>query len=208
MQVNLEKIKEVTRLIETYPELRKQDAFKQLEKVVQTNQIYEESSEEEDLPPIQNKFELLKEFEQKLKLPNPNIDMIISSCDNMINTNESFAKAHRIKSLAMYKKNKYKDAYVSMSEAQKIDYQEEFSDIHREMKQKLELEEKISIVPPNTPRDKKQSANTSIPNSNNIPNMPSIPNMNPDMFNNIAEKLMSNPEMMNMVHNFANNFKS
>jgi hypothetical protein len=163
----------------------------------------EDSDEDvdEDLPPLSN-FQLLKELEEKLKATPTDTVYIKKKCSQIIKENPNFAKAHRIKSMALWIENKAEEAYASMCEAQSLDFLEEYEIIHKEMKERCVLDNK-----------KQAESSQSLP-SNSVPtnylptNLPFDPSLlnNPE-FQKTAQSLMSDPNMMQMMQGLVQNLQ-
>lgn len=112
--------------------------------------------------------------------------MALNDAKHAVNLNPNSAKSHRILSLVQWKMSKPNDAFMSMCEAQRIDYDEEYSDLHDQMKTSASLISTKDTKPP----DEMSST---------------PPPAFPDMSGINLNDLMQNPEVMKMANNMMQN---
>ena len=169
--------------IKSNPSLCKSSEFNILRTAIQEAENHD-SEEEEDLPPEAplSYFEIMTMAKNLLE--EGKYTEVIAKCTNALESNPDSAKAYRCRSMAYWNLEKSRDAYIDMSEAQKIDYDNEYDIIHNEMK--IASEKHIM-----------NSTNTSTPLPNLNTNVPNLNNID-------IASMMSNPEVMKMAQNLMN----
>lgn len=152
-------------------------------------------SDEEDVPPqpvfsqlTRNNFEILQEATNDLETKN--FRSCIQKCSDVLGNNPGNAKAFRIRSRAFYSESKYEDAYIDMCEAQKLDYDENYSFLHEEMKKK---------------KDEMTKPYEHAVENDSFPNIDTL--MNDPHMMQLANQMMSDPSMMQNMQELIQNMK-
>mgnify|MGYP001236852014 CR=1 FL=1 len=217
----LNHLHEFAKILHRKPSLWKEKQFDFLKRAIsyaesESNCKNIDSDSDEECPPPEIQEELsyrscIEKAKETFEINDYNNALYYSEKSLKINPNS--AKALRIRSQSnWYLNNNIEQAYLDLCEAQRIDYDDEYDIMLKEMKEANDL---IKSNSQSTSQSSSQSSSQSTSQSSSLPGIDSdiLKNfklddaLNNPEFMKLAQNMMSDPNMMANMANMANMFK-